>query len=99
MSRWLLGGSTPLRLGVQCLFAALFVLALQRMLAGDSGIHPLHAMMFGALSATAVVSGAVSRAMAGHARGLWLPPVGRVSNCMDGSSGRCCASCSRSPAR
>jgi hypothetical protein len=73
MSSWLLGGTTPLRLGVQCLCAALVVLAIQWMLAGDSGIHALHAMMFGTLSATAVVSGAVSRAMAGHARGLWLP--------------------------
>jgi hypothetical protein len=73
MSRWLLGGVTPVQIGVQCLLAAVVVLALQWMLASDSGIHALHAMMFGALSATAVVSGAVSRAMASHARGLWLP--------------------------
>ncbi len=73
MSRWLLGGTTPLRLGLQCLLAAIVVLAIQWMLARDSGIQPLHAMMFGALSATATVSGAVSRAMASHARGLWLP--------------------------
>ncbi|MEJ0100191.1 MAG: hypothetical protein WDO12_10835 [Pseudomonadota bacterium] len=73
MSRWLLGGTTPLHLGVQCLLAAVVVLAIQWMLARDSDVHALHAMMFGALSATAVVSGAVSRAMASHARGLWLP--------------------------
>ncbi len=73
MSRWLLGGATPLRIGAQCLLAAIVVLAIQWMLAHDSGVHALQAMMFATLSATAMASGAVSRAMAGHARGLWLP--------------------------
>lgn len=72
MTRWLLGGATPLRIGLQCLVVALGVLVIQRIFAYESGIGPLHAMMFGTLSLVGMVSGAVSRAMASHARGLWL---------------------------
>lgn len=72
MARWVLGGGTPLGAGLLCLCAALVVLAIQWLFARDSGIPSLHALMFGTLSITAVVSGAVSRAMAAHARGLWL---------------------------
>jgi hypothetical protein len=73
MTRWLLGGATPLRIGANCLVAALGVLAVQWFFArnGDSG--PLHAMMFGTLSLITAVGGAVSRGMTGHARSLWLP--------------------------
>jgi hypothetical protein len=72
MSRWLLAGVTPLRLGMQCLLAALAVLALQWIFAHGSEPRVLNAMMFGTLSIVAAVSGAISRAMAGHARALWL---------------------------
>lgn len=72
MSRWLLAGVTPLRLGTQCLLAALAVLALQWIFAHGSEPRVLNATMFGTLSVVAAVGGAVSRAMAGHARSLWL---------------------------
>ena len=73
MTRWLLGGTTPLRIGMSCLLAALTVLVMQWIFAGDSGPGPLHAIMFGTLSLIAAAGGAVSRAMAAHARSLWLP--------------------------
>jgi hypothetical protein len=72
MTRWLLGGATPLRIGLQCLAAALGVLVIQWIFARDAALGPRHAMMFGTLSLVGVVAGAVSRTMAGHARGLWL---------------------------
>jgi hypothetical protein len=72
MSRWLLAGVTPLQLGMQCLLAALAVLALQWVFAHGNEARVLNAMMFGTLSIVAAVGGAISRAMAGHARALWL---------------------------
>jgi hypothetical protein len=72
MLRWAMGGSTPLRIGLQCLLAAVVMLAIQWVFAHDSGEHSLHAMMFGTLSVVAWVSGAVSSTMAAHARSLWL---------------------------
>jgi hypothetical protein len=73
MTRWLLGGATPLHIGLSCLVAALAVLGIQWIFARDSGAGPMHAMMFGTLSLIGAVAGAVSRGMAAHARGLWLP--------------------------
>jgi hypothetical protein len=73
MARWVLGGSSPLRIGLQCLPAAIGVLAIQWILARDSGERALPAMMFGTLAIIAAVGGAVSTAMAAHARSLWLP--------------------------
>src|SRR6185369_16890278 len=70
---WVLGGSTPLRIGLQCLAAAAGVLAIQWLFARDSGERALQAMMFGTLAVVAAVGGAVSSTMAAHARGLWLP--------------------------
>jgi hypothetical protein len=72
MARWLLGGVTPVKLGLQCLIASLVVLGLQWIFAHDSGTRALNAMMFGLLAIVGAVGGAVSRAMAGHARALWL---------------------------
>jgi hypothetical protein len=72
MTRWLLGGATPLTIGLQCLAAALGVLVIQWIFARDAGIRSLHAMMYGTVSLVGVVAGAVSRTMASHARGLWL---------------------------
>lgn len=72
MLRWAMGGSTPLRIGLQCLAAALAMLAIQWIFAHDSGMRPLHAMMFGTLSLVAAVSGVVSSRMAASARSLWL---------------------------
>ncbi len=72
MTRWLLAGVTPLRLGLQCLLAALAVLALQWVFARGSESRVLNATMFGTLSIVAAAGGAISRAMAGHARALWL---------------------------
>jgi hypothetical protein len=73
MARWVLGGSTPVRIGLQCLLAAAGVLALQWIFARDSGERALQAMMFGTLAIVATVGGVVSSTMAAHARGLWLP--------------------------
>lgn len=72
MTRWLLGGATPLTIGLQCLAAAVVVLVIQWIFARDAGIRSLHAMMYGTLSLVGVVAGAVSRTMASRARGLWL---------------------------
>jgi hypothetical protein len=73
MARWVLGGTTPLRIGLQCLAAAAGVLVIQWIFAHDSGERALPAMMFGTLAVVAAVGGAVSSTMAAHARGLWLP--------------------------
>lgn len=73
MSRWVLGGSTPLRIGLQCLLAAVGVLVLQWIFARDNGARPLQTMMFGTLAIVATVGGVVASTMAAHARGLWLP--------------------------
>jgi hypothetical protein len=72
MLRWAMGGSTPLRIGLQCLAAAIVMLWIQWILAHDSGMHPLHAMMFGTLALVAAVSGVASSRMAASARSLWL---------------------------
>lgn len=73
MVRWLLGGTTPSQLGLYCLLAALAVLAIQWIFARGSEPGALRAMMFGALSATAIVAGSVARAMTQRSRSLWLP--------------------------
>lgn len=73
MSRWVLGGATPLRIGMYCLLAGLAVIALQWFLARDSGERMLHAMMFGLLGLTGAVSGMLGSAMAARSRSLWLP--------------------------
>jgi hypothetical protein len=72
MLRWAMGGSTPLRIGLQCLLAAVVMLAIQWAFAHDSGERSVQAMMFGTLSVVGAVSGAVSSTMAAHARSLWL---------------------------
>lgn len=72
MSRWILANNAPLRIGLQCLLAALAVLGIQWALAREVDTAVLQAMMFGTLAGIGVVSGAVSWSMAQRSRPLWL---------------------------
>ena len=74
MTRWLLGSSTPLRIGLHWLFGAGLLIAVQLLLARlyDSPPQRVNAMLYGTLSLCAIVIGAVSFAIAGRSRGLWL---------------------------
>jgi hypothetical protein len=72
MTRWVFANGTPLRFGLQCLLACIGVLALQWALGREAGTRPLQAMMFGALAAVTVVTGAISSGMAARSRALWL---------------------------
>jgi hypothetical protein len=73
MSRWLLAGSTPVVMGLQCLSACLLLLAMQWALGRTAGPWPLQSMMFGTMAAVALVTGAVGSNMARRSRALWLP--------------------------
>jgi hypothetical protein len=76
MSRWLLGASTPLRLGLQWGVVALALVAVQwvvhLLVDPHSTSRAVTAMMFGTLSLCAVALGAVSNTIAARSRGLWL---------------------------
>ncbi len=74
MTRWLLGASTPPRIGLQWLLCAGLLIAVQLVLAHeyDSPPRAVNAMIFGTLSLSAIVIGAISFAIAGRSRGLWL---------------------------
>lgn len=73
MGRWVLAESSAIVMGLQCLLACLLLLALQWGLGRDAGIRPLQSMMFGVLSAVALVTGALGSSMARRSRSLWLP--------------------------
>ncbi|HMA12824.1 MAG TPA: hypothetical protein VKO83_13115 [Steroidobacteraceae bacterium] len=73
MFRWVLANATPVKLGLQSLLACLVLLAIQWGLGREAGARPLQAIMFGALSAVAVVTGALGSSMARRSRALWLP--------------------------
>jgi len=74
MTRWLLGSSTPLRIGLLWLLGAGLLIGVQLVLAHEYASPPrgVNAMIFGTLSLSAVVIGAISYAIAGRSRGLWL---------------------------
>jgi hypothetical protein len=74
MTRWLLGSSTPLRIGLQWLMGAAMLIGVQLLLgrAYDSPPRMVNAMLYGTLSLSAIVIGAISFAIAGRSRGLWL---------------------------
>ena len=74
MTRWLLGSSTPLRIGLQWLLGAALLIGVQLLLARayDSPPRMVNAMLYGTLSLSPIVIGAVSFAIAGRSRGLWL---------------------------
>jgi hypothetical protein len=74
MTRWLLGSSTPLRIGLQWLLGAALLIGVQLLLGRqyDSPPRFVNAMIFGTLSLSAIVIGAISFAIAGRSRGLWL---------------------------
>jgi hypothetical protein len=74
MTRWLLGSGTPLRIGLQWLLGAALLIGVQLILARmyDSPPGMVNAMLYGTLSLSPIVIGAVSFAIAGRSRGLWL---------------------------
>jgi hypothetical protein len=74
MTRWLLGSSTPLRIGLQWLLGTAVLIGVQLALGRSYGSPPqfVSAMIFGTLSLGAIVIGAISCAIAGRSRGLWL---------------------------
>jgi hypothetical protein len=74
MTRWLLGSSTPLRIGLQWLLGATLLIGVQLLLARayDSPPRMVNAMLYGTLSLSPIVIGAISYAIAGRSRGLWL---------------------------
>jgi hypothetical protein len=74
MARWLLGSGTPLRIGLQWLLGAALLIGVQLLLAHayDSPPRMVNAMLYGTLSLSPIVIGAVSYAIAGRSRGLWL---------------------------
>ncbi|MEO6185742.1 MAG: hypothetical protein ABIP38_03320 [Steroidobacteraceae bacterium] len=76
MLLWVLGGSTPVRLGLQWGLAACGLIAVQwvmhQLFGPDGNPRAAQAMMFGTLSVSAVAIGAVSYAIAGRSRSLWL---------------------------
>lgn len=74
MTRWLLGSSTLLRIGTQWLMGAALLIGVQLLLARvyDSPARTVSAMLYGTLSLSAVVIGAISFAIASRSRGLWL---------------------------
>jgi hypothetical protein len=73
MVRWVLADSTALVLALQCLLACLALLAIQWALGREAGVRPLQSMMFGVLSAVALVTGVLGSSMARRSRALWLP--------------------------
>jgi hypothetical protein len=76
MTRWLLGTSTPARIGMQWGLAAAGLVALQWLLHWlfdpDGNPRAVNAMMFGTLSLCAIAVGAISHSIAARSRGLWL---------------------------
>jgi hypothetical protein len=74
MTRWLLGSSTPLRIGLQWLAGAALLVGVQLLLGHmyESPPRFVNAMLYGTLSLGAIVIGAISYAIAGRSRGLWL---------------------------
>jgi hypothetical protein len=74
MTRWLLGSSTPLRIGLQWLLGAALLVGVQLVLGHmyDSPPRMVNAMLYGTLSLGAIVIGAISFAIASRSRGLWL---------------------------
>ena len=72
MTRWVLGSSTPARIGSQWLLGAALLIGVQLVLGRDSPPRAVTAMLFGTLSLSAVVIGAVAATIAGRSRGLWL---------------------------
>jgi hypothetical protein len=74
MTRWLLGSSTPLRIGLQWLLGAALLIGVQLLLGRqyDSPPRFVSAMIYGTLSLSAIVIGAISFAIASRSRGLWL---------------------------
>ncbi|MEO6079704.1 MAG: hypothetical protein ABIQ86_08000 [Steroidobacteraceae bacterium] len=76
MTRWLLGASTPARIGMQWGLAATGLVAVQWlvhwMIDPDGTARAVNAMMFGTLSLCAIAIGAVSNTIAARSRGLWL---------------------------
>lgn len=72
MERWLLGASTPLRIGAQWLAGAALLIAIQWLLGRSSPPRAVSAMAFGTLSLCTAVTGAIAYSIAVRSRGLWL---------------------------
>ena len=72
MERWVLGGSTPLRIGALWLAAVTVLVGVQLLLGRNSPHGQVGVMIFTTLSISFIVFGSIGWRIAARSRGLWL---------------------------
>jgi hypothetical protein len=72
MERWVLGGSTPLRIGALWLAGVTVLVGVQLLLGRNSPQHAVGVMVFTTLSLSFMVFGSIGWSIAARSRGLWL---------------------------
>lgn len=72
MERWVLGGSTPLRIGALWLAGVTVLVGVQLLLGRNSPQHAVAVMVFFTLSISFMVFGSIGWSIAARSRGLWL---------------------------
>ena len=72
MERWVLGGSTPARIGLQWALGVTILVGVQLLLGRDSPPRAVAAMIFSTMAMSFVVTGSIGWSIAARSRGLWL---------------------------